>query len=350
MDNIKVKIRDVAYIDLLDSPVKQAVPEIQVDENGLITATSTQEKGSVVGGITRSEYQLAIQEGKTVAPSNETQLVMPKNRFSTGDIIVSPIDTQEKSLDLTDDGTFVVTPDDKYTLSKVNVKVDTSKKVESAYEAGKKAECEAFWDEFQDYGNITDCQSMFFGSRWTNAIYKPNHPLRPTNAYAMYQKTGITDIYCGGNTVVDFSQATDLYYTFSGTNIEHLGVLDFSSGTRMNSCFSGSAWLVSIDKLIISESMTGASGAFTNAIALTDVTIEGVIPVSIDIHWSPLFYGSIVSIISHLSDAATGQALTLSKAAVNKAFETTTSANDGSTSAEWQTWVTSKPNWTFSLI
>lgn len=223
--------------------------------------------------------------------------------------------------------------------------------VAEVYDAGKKAEYDTFWDEFQDNGNKTDCQNMFYGSSWTNAIYKPKHPLRPTNAYAMYQKTGITDIYCGGNTVVDFSQATDFYYTFYGTQIQHLGVLDFSAGTRMHSCFAGSAKLVSIDKLIISESMTGASGAFTNALALTDVTIEGIIPVSIELKQSHLLsHDSIISFITHLSDTVTGQTLTLSKAAVNKAFETSASANDGSTSAEWLALVASKPNWTISLV
>lgn len=196
--------------------------------------------------------------------------------------------------------------------------------VSEVYEAGKKSEYDAFWDEFQDYGNRTDCQNMFYGSGWTNAIYKPKHPLHPTNAYAMYQRTGITDIYCGGNTIVDFSKCTDLYYTFYGTHIEHLGVLDFSSGTRMTTCFAGSAWLVSIDKLIISESMTSIVQAFTNTQSLVDVTIEGVIPVSVDIQKAPLSYDSIVSFISHLSDTATGQTLTLSKAAVNKAFATGT--------------------------
>ena len=195
--------------------------------------------------------------------------------------------------------------------------------VAEVYEAGKKAEYDAFWDVFQGNGNITDCQSMFVGPQWTNAIYKPKHPLRPKNAYAMYQRTGITDIYCGGNTIVDFSQATDFYYTFYGTHIQHLGVLDFSAGTRMHSCFAGSVWLVSIDKLIISESMTGASGTFTNAQALTDVTIEGVIPVSIELKHSQLLsHDSIISFITHLSDTVTGQTLTLSKAAVNKAFAT----------------------------
>ena len=218
------------------------------------------------------------------------------------------------------------------------------------YEAGKKAEYDAFWDNYQENGNKTDCHNMFYGSGWTNAIYKPKHPLRPTDAYAMYQKSGITDIYCGGNTIVDFSKCTDLYYTFYGTHIKHLGVLDLSSTTRINSCFAASAKLISIDKLIMSESITTAAGAFKNTLALSDVTVEGVIACSIDIHWSPLSHDSIESIISHLSDTTTRQTLTLSKAAVNKAFETTTSANDGSTSDEWKELTDSKPNWTISLI
>ena len=222
--------------------------------------------------------------------------------------------------------------------------------VAEVYEAGKKAEYDAFWDIFQNYGNRTDYISGFYGSGWTNENYKPKYPMVVTNAYAMYQKTGITDIYCGGNIIVDFSKCTDFYYTFYGTQIKHLGVLDLSSTTRINSCFAASAKLISIDKLIMSESITNAAGAFTNTVALSDVTVEGVIACSIDIHWSPLSHDSIESIISHLSDTTTRQTLTLSKAAVNKAFETTTSANDGSTSPEWLALVATKQNWAISLV
>lgn len=67
-------------------------------------------------------------------------------------------------------------------------------------------------------------------------------------------------------------------------------------------------------------------------------------------HSENLTADSIKSIVEGLSDTATGQTLTLSKTAVNKAFETSEGANDGSTSAEWLALIATKSNWTISLV
>ena len=53
--------------------------------------------------------------------------------------------------------------------------------------------------------------------------------------------------------------------------------------------------------------------------------------------------------MTKLTDTASGKTITFSKTAVNKAFETSAGANDGSTSAEWLALVGTKPNWTISL-
>lgn len=80
MDNIKVKIRDVVYIDLLDEMVEQAVPQIDVDENLLVTATSRQKKGSVAGGVTKSTYQIEFDK---VLPTYDGEVgdIAPKERL-----------------------------------------------------------------------------------------------------------------------------------------------------------------------------------------------------------------------------------------------------------------------------
>lgn len=58
---------------------------------------------------------------------------------------------------------------------------------------------------------------------------------------------------------------------------------------------------------------------------------------------------SLESIVNSLSSETSGLTLILKLQAVNKAFETSEGANDGSNSTEWQTLVNTKPNWTINL-
>jgi hypothetical protein len=84
---------------------------------------------------------------------------------------------------------------------------------------------------------------------------------------------------------------------------------------------------------------------------LVDCPFEGVIGSNgIDLHWSTkLSHDSHVSIFNALSTATTGLTVTFSRTAVNKAFETSEGANDGTTSAEWLALVAAHNNWTISL-
>lgn len=66
---------------------------------------------------------------------------------------------------------------------------------------------------------------------------------------------------------------------------------------------------------------------------------------------SKLSADSIQSIIDGLATGVTGQTLTLSRTAVNKAFETEEGANNGSTeeASEWFNLIATKPDWTITL-
>jgi hypothetical protein len=89
-----------------------------------------------------------------------------------------------------------------------------------------------------------------------------------------------------------------------------------------------------------------ANRIFQNCTSLKEVRIAGTIGISLDLHWSTnLSKASIQSIYAALSDAAgmSANTLTLSLTAVNKAFETSEGANDGSTSTEWQNLVSGTP-------
>ena len=221
--------------------------------------------------------------------------------------------------------------------------------VAEVYEAGKKAEYDAFWDSYQNNGNRSSYGNAFSGEGWNDDVYNPKYSMQSSYSYAMFYGSRIYDIYKDGKVSIDFSKSTEIGNLFSNSLVRYIDVLDTSSATVMNTLLYRAQELSTINKLVIHQGITSATNTFGYCGALENVTIEGVIPVSIDIHWSPLTYDSILSIITHLSDTVTGQTLTLSKAAVNKAFETSASANDGSTSAEWLALVASKPNWTISL-
>ena len=99
------------------------------------------------------------------------------------------------------------------------------------------------------------------------------------------------------------------------------------------------------------SSATKAASFFYRLPALREVRFQGTISFTFDVSGAPsLSAESIRSVISCLSDSSQGLTLTLSKAAVDKAYESLEGAADGSTSAAWKAIVDSKTNWTISLV
>lgn len=69
-------------LEILNTKVaggEQAIPEISVSSNGLITATA---------GIKSSTYQLAFQPAKTITPSTTSQVIVSAGYYTGGDITV----------------------------------------------------------------------------------------------------------------------------------------------------------------------------------------------------------------------------------------------------------------------
>lgn len=132
-----------------------------------------------------------------------------------------------------------------------------------------------------------------------------------------------------------------------------------SSKPSLNYLFCENNLLVTIDKIILPlKGPATFSSTFTSTPKLEEIRFEGTIAESID--FSPctsLSKASIINVISCMSTTVSGKTLTLKMAAVNKAFETSTGANDGSSSAEWNLLIngdgtTENPgrtNWTITL-
>jgi hypothetical protein len=198
---------------------------------------------------------------------------------------------------------------------------------DDVYEAGKKAELDRFWDAYQENGNKTDYGYAFSGTGWTDETYK-------TIKYEIGSPKAFAGLYRYNNKVTD---------TVKG--------IDCKNSTKLLNVFDGAEKLKTIRKFKVYSNNTFAS-VFNNCNSLEERYIEGVIGQNgFNVQWSTkLSRDSLMRIINALSTETSGLSVTLSKTAVNKAFETNEGANDGSTSAEWLALANTKSNWTISLV
>lgn len=191
-------------------------------------------------------------------------------------------------------------------------------------QAGHQAEYDRFWDLYQESGTRTSYLYAFCGKCWTDETFKPKYPLIVANANQMFT-------YNSGLKNLDY----EIEITATGDSARYM----FSN-----------AWVERIKLLKVKESLKYTS-IFASCTYLTDITFDGVIGNSIGFGSCPLNYDSIISIIEHLSSTSTGQTLTLKKSAVDKAFECSVGANDGTTNPNsyWNSVSLWKPNWTITL-
>ena len=234
------------------------------------------------------------------------------------------------------------------------------------YEQGKKTEYDAFWDRFQQNGTLTyfpNNTGVFAAYYWGFNNFYPKYDIKPKNnasqlfynwntsrgdpAASLKQRLE----ECG--VVLDTSQATNLNLIFAYcSGITEIPTIDCTgltekSGGLFRECGVN---LKTIEKIIVKESVTFANW-FDNDTGLTNIVFDGVIGQDISFAQSTeLSADSIINIIEHLSLTASGKTLTLSKAAVDKAFEESEGANNGSQSREWEHWIGTKQTWTISLV
>lgn len=270
---------------------------------------------------------------------------------------------QSKAVDITDNGSTDILPDGGNVLGKVTVNTNVPH-YDDGYEDGKQAEWNAFWDSYQDNGNKAIYNYAF--AHWNNEIFKPKYNMTPTRSentfFGFVAKpnccTDLVEILEHCNVILDLSKSTIMNYTFADSSFSRVGIVDMSSATSMVGLFYNSK-VETIDEIILKAD---GSSVFTNwflyAYNLVNVKFTGVIAQSgLNLqHSKKLSRASIESILSHLDDVyhGTARSITLSKAAVDKAFETSEGANDGSTSMDWLTWIIAVGDdygkWTISLV
>lgn len=235
--------------------------------------------------------------------------------------------------------------DETYTPSKMADGVD------AVFDAGKKAEHDAFWDAITDNGNRTNYQYAF----WYQGVeyLRPNRKIIPTSL------TGNLFMYCNKLKKVeaeyfDLSKASigtsgttsSMYYTFAYCyDLEEIEDIGLSPSYIYSYTFYSCKKLRKIAKITV-DADTRFNNSFAYCTSLEEVLFEGEIGQNgLTLQYSTtLNKASIVSIINCLSTNTSGLTVTLSKTAVNNAFE------GGSTGSEWLNLIAAKSNWTISLV
>lgn len=243
--------------------------------------------------------------------------------------------------------------------------------VETVKEEAEKDFLREFWNNIQQFGERTDYQN--FGQViWTKKNFKPTYDFRPANAYLLFsngsakyreqrKKDGMIimkELEQEQGITFDFSNCTQFHDAFQNSPFIELNVIDLSKATYTGSTFYGGAsggelsqLLRRIERLICSSTTPFTSSTFGYASQFTYIGFEGIIAQNgLDLHWSTILdKESHIKLVNTLSSTTSGLSVTVSKTAVNKAFETSSGANDGSTSQEWLNLIATKSNWTISL-
>lgn len=191
-----------------------------------------------------------------------------------------------------------------------------------------------FWDEFQGNGTrgvylyAFSMATQLYG--WNDTIYNPKYPIIADAGY------GVQECFRGNKVITDtkvpiIDKVGNIYSTFNGCNN-----------------------LKRVESLTLEVPVTKANNAFFDCIELEEINVicnGGSFAADLSLRYSTkLSRASITSIVNALSATTSGLSVTLSKTAVDTAFETTAGAGDGSTSAEWNALISTKSNWTISLV
>ena len=227
------------------------------------------------------------------------------------------------------------------------------------YKDGKQAEYDAFWDAYQQNGERTDYERAFKGAWWNDSNFKPKYDIKPVGtATELFANSGITDLkgICEERGIAfDFSQVTYTSKPFEKSKITRLPIMDLSSLPNCSSVFNSASALVWVDGIILNENgeqnfgTSGSNWVLYATIAHFPI-LSGLINTNCWLILHSLDKESIVSAINALSAITSGLFLSLSKRAVNNAFETSSGAADGSDSAAWSALIATKSNWTISLV
>ena len=213
------------------------------------------------------------------------------------------------------------------------------------FDKGKEAANREKWNKHIDALNKSAFTYGFAGKGWNDDTFTPytDIVMPPSrNAGQVFAYSGVTDlkgILETFGTKIDCRNALNATNFFQYSLVTRVPAIAFEKATSIQGIFSNATSLVSIDSLAFPENCT-ITNAFQNCTSLTEIRIGSNIGNTIDFHWSPLSQESVESIVSALSDSASGKTVT---------FNNTRIENINGGSSWWADLKASKPNWTFAL-
>lgn len=215
--------------------------------------------------------------------------------------------------------------------------------VEGVFNAGKKAEYEAFWNKVVQWTfPYNEGTYRFAGSCWNDDTLKPPQKITITkNCNGCFYACKATDI----RPYIEFVEVTNFNNAFSYGKVKKVPHIDVSnlSNSILSSSFANSE-VELIEGLTVSE-LTKFSNTFSNAPYLVHVIFYGTIAQNgLTLSGCErLDKESIVSIINALSTETSGLSVTFAGNAVANAF-------GGTSSSEWLALIGTRSNWTISLV
>lgn len=201
-----------------------------------------------------------------------------------------------------------------------------------AYEKAALEREKKWWNDYQQNGERTNYINAFFNFGWTDVTYNPQYSINSTSSFNMFAWSDITD-----------------------TKVP----IKISDAAAASSVFNNCKKLVTIVSLDIDAYNQTYTNWFTNCVALQNINIIGYFKKNISFKDSTeLTKESIINIINALDPnglLSNELTLTLSKVAVDKAFEEIFEAGSksnilGSETKSWLDLKLIRPNWRIELV
>jgi hypothetical protein len=229
---------------------------------------------------------------------------------------------------------------------------------DDVYEAGKKSQYDEFWDRYQDSGLRTDYKYGFAGNGWKVQNFRPKYNIVIANGTSTFQQckvnASLKEIVeqLGISFSITTSSVTNM---FVDSEFTELPEIDLSRATYPASTFQSMKSLHTLPIILPTAQKVNWNKTFNVCTELVNLSLTGKIynrdGNALNLSWSKkLSKASIINVIECLDESVVDQYITLSLTAVNKAFETSAGAADGSTSAEWNALIATRSNWTINLL
>jgi hypothetical protein len=186
--------------------------------------------------------------------------------------------------------------------------VQAKEDYDAVYDAGKKAEYDAFWDAFQSNGEPSANLAYRF-YKWKDAYYNPKYPFKVQGVNTVSRMFSYTDIT---------DTKVDIDLSGSTTRSNKSAVFEYGRNLKI------------IRKVIVNE-LIPYGGWFVGCTALEEICFDGTIAADINFgDCKKLTLGSLIDTLRHLKDfTGTGEGytrtLTLSQASVDILNEDTIS-------------------------